>query len=82
MYVEQSHVENVMLLRYTKSLVPCYYSETTPLNPARGNAFKKAFCGRVFGSHTCSICTNGAYTELLKRGNNCSDKQKKNTEEQ
>lgn len=42
-HVEQSHVANIMLLRYIKSFVLCYYTETTPLNPMRGNALKKYF---------------------------------------
>lgn len=61
-HVEQSHVENIMLLRYTKSLVLCCYIETTPLNPMRGNALKKCSVENILVSHTCSICTNGAYT--------------------
>lgn len=47
-HVEQSHVANIMLLRYTKSLALRYYTETTPLNPMRGNALKKVLCGKLF----------------------------------
>ncbi len=47
-HVEQSHVVNIMLLRYIKSFVLCYYTETTPLNPMRGNALKKVLCENFF----------------------------------
>lgn len=47
-HVEQSHVANIMLFRCTKYLVLCYYTETTPLNPMRGNALKKSALWKTF----------------------------------
>lgn len=80
--VEQSHVVIIMLLKFTKSLVLCYYTETS-LNPARGNALKKSFVQNfLVPTHAQFVLMGHTLSFFGKGGNNCSDKQRKNTEEQ